>query len=305
MNQINIEKYDSHDFEGMTQEKWPFTQISNYVVQNLNSLVALGIWTYMQSLPPEWKVNKKHLIEKFELSDKLYKKTMSFLKKCNLIDYIVSRDSSGTFIKTRIVVKNGSKFIHPKDHKNEAMQLNPSTNPNVFEGSTTGVKTDLVVKNDSSTRVDSHPSGYPPEWKTTPLIKKTDLKKKTINKKTTTTKADNSRFVDFQQSENISSSFIDVSPLHDFGFNVLHRDQLKDLKIPHVLVNESIRNYREALKNPTFEQTTKNKAAYFMHVMRKVGFFDLPGKKVLTPIDKKKRVIIENNVDDRYGIGML
>lgn len=293
MKEINIEKHNSRDiFEGMEMEKWYFTQMPNYVLQNIDNAVAQGVWTHIQSLPPEWNLNKTYIINKFKLSEKLYKKTMSYLKKCNLIAYKKYRNDSGSFIKTKILVKSGSKFIHPKDHSNKEIQLNPPLNANIFETLPTGVEKEPVVELLVSTGVDSHPCGYPPVSEKTSLIKKIDLKKKTKNKKTTTTEKTSSR----------SSSLIDISQLHEFGFNEGHKTQLEALNLKANLVNESICNYVRALEDSAFNAKTRNKPAYFMYVMRTFGFYELPGKRVLTPKQKQARYLIENNVDNRYGI---
>lgn len=291
MKEINIEKHNSRDiFEGMEMEKWYFTQMPNYVLQNIDNAVAQGVWTHIQSLPPEWNLNKTYIINKFKLSEKLYKKTMSYLKKCNLIAYKKYRNDSGSFIKTKILVKSGSKFIHPKDHSNKEIQLNPPLNANIFETLPTGVEKEPVVELLVSTGVDSHPCGYPPVSEKTSLIKKTDIKKKTKNKKTTTT------------SKKSSCSLIDIRPLQEFGFTKVHKNQLGALDVSHELINESVLNYREALKDKAFRDKTQNKAAYFMYVMRNVGFYDAPGKRVFTPEEKQARYLIENNVDNRYDI---
>jgi hypothetical protein len=285
MKQINIEKYNSHDFEGMVQEKWPFSQMPNYVLQNIDNAVAQGVWTHVQSLPPDWSLNKTYIINKFSLSEKLYKKTMSYLKRCNLIDYEKYRSSTGTFIKTRIVVKNGSKFIHPKDHKNEAMQLNPSINDNIFNDKSTGVENDLVDECSISTGAENDPGGYRPESDKVPLTNITNIKNINI----TTTTPD-------------SSSSIDIQELEEFGFQEFHAQQLSEICESVDNINYSIINYKEALKNKLFNSKIKNKVGYFMGIMRTAGVFEPVGKRVLTPIEQKTRYHIENNLDNRYGI---
>lgn len=292
MKQINIEKYDSHDFEGMTQEKWPFTQISNYVVQNIGDPLSGFLWVYLQSLPPTWTINKHHLKAEMGIGEHSYKRAMTYLKKCNLISQYQEKSKSGKYDKSRIIVKNGSKFIHPKDHDNKAMQLNPPINMDVLNNSSTSMDSVPVDKNDNLPIVDFRCTDSTASRKSTSIIKKTDLKNMTKNKKTTTTPTE-------QVS---SSSSICIHELEEYGFKELHAKQLFKICESFDVINSSIRNYREALQNKTFANSKKNKVAYFMGVMREAGQFDPVGKRVLTPQENKVRQQIQNNYDDRYGI---
>jgi hypothetical protein len=290
MKQVNIEKYVQDDFIHGETEKWPFTQLSNYVIQNIGDPLSGFLWVYLQSLPPTWCVNKQHIKEHFKIGEHSYQKAMGYLKKCNLVCQFQEKLSGGHYGKSRVIVKNGSKFIHPKDHDKN---LSPSINPNVFEGSTSGVKTDLVVKNHDSPLIDFPITGGSVHGESTSIIKKIDIKKKTKNKKTTTT----------EKKDSSGSSFVDISSLEKYGFSEIHSKQLEKLKIDKELISESISNYVHALKAPIRSQNIVDKVAYFMDVMRNVGFFALPGKRVLTPVEKEVRQQIENNIDDRYGLG--
>lgn len=302
MTQINIQKFNADDFkkreeetdfQGVDVAKWPFTQFSNYVIQNIDEPVAGFIWVYLGSLPPTWEINKEHIKKRFKIGEHTYKKVMSYLKKCNLVYQYQEKMVGGVYGKSRIKVLSGSRFIHPKDH---GKNIQPSLNLNVFEDSTGGSKIDLAdnseLNNCDSPVVDFPSTGGTASGESTTFIKKIDLKKKTKNKKTTTTEKTSSR----------SSSLIDISQLHEFGFNEGHKTQLEALNLKANLVNESIGNYVRALEDSAFNDKTRNKPAYFMYVMRTFGFYELPGKRVLTPKQKQARYLIENNVDNRYGI---
>lgn len=289
MKQINIEKFDASDFIEGENQKWPFTQISNYVVQNIGDALSGFLWVYLQSLPPAWIVNKHQLKSHFNIGEHSYKKAMTYLKKCNLISQYQEKAQGGLYGKSRIIVKNGSKFIHPKDHENEAMQLNPPINIDVLNEVTTSTESIPVVKKDDLPVVEKRCTESTVSRKSTSYIKKIDLKKKTKERKTTTT-----------TEQEPSSSSIAISELREFGFNDIHVKQLIETCESVDVINYSIVNYAEALKNHLFNRKIKNKISYFMGVMRTAGNFDLPGKRILTPVEQQIRNNIENNYDNRY-----
>lgn len=105
---MNIEKLD---FETIEHEKVPYTVISTFVIQKITDHLAGFIWVYLQSLPPSWKVNKYHIMEHFDISDRTYQRRMSFLCKSNLISYENSRSENGTLGNFILKVLNGTKFI--------------------------------------------------------------------------------------------------------------------------------------------------------------------------------------------------
>jgi hypothetical protein len=297
MSNINIKKFKQEDFlsnddvpdrvDDFLVKKVPFTQICNEVINHIHNGLALAVWVYLLSKPPTWKPNKFQIMKCFDIGEVSYKKTISFLRKCKLVDYVKYRSIDGKFIKTRMVVENGSDFIVQCNEKNGCLKckLEPTRTETVPVDESPESLTPIH-------RYKKPPSGKPSVRKTPPLINK-DIINKDINKKTTTT----------EKKDSSGSSFVDISSLEKYGFSKVHSKQLEKLKIDKELISESISNYVHALKAPIRSQNIVDKVAYFMDVMRNVGFFTLPGKRVLTPAEKEVRQQIESNIDDRYGLG--
>lgn len=287
MKQINIEKFDSHAFDAISKESCPYTQASSRVIQHIHNKEALALWMYFQSLPPEWNINKYHVMKCFDIGEVVYKRTMSFLRKCKLIDYKNYKSEIGTFYKTRIIVKNGSEFIN---------QCTEKTCCKAFEPKEIPTSTESVPLEESNNSCDAQPlvqNVYVQDVygrQTPPLIKKQIIKKQ--NKKTTTTPTE----------QETSSSSILIHELEEYGFKELHANQLFKVCESVEIINSSILNYKEALQNKQFANSKKSKIAYFMGVMREAGEFGPVGKRVLTPEEKKVRQQVENNYDNRYGI---
>lgn len=285
MKQINIEKFNPKNFDSLQKQENPYSLMPNSVSQQLIDPWAYMIWGYLQSLPNDWQINKSQIMAHFKIGGNVYRRTMSLLKKSNLIDYVRSRSKCGEFMNTKILVKNGMDYIHiinDEDSKKDK--------------TTTRLKTDLVDEPNDSVglepihAVKNRPSGY----RSAPLAytsTNTNLNTNTnIETKTTTT------------PDPDSSRFIMVDILEQFGFTDLHAKQLSYICDCDGTINNSIVNYFEALQNPLFSKKIKNKVSYFMGVMRTVGSFDPVGKRVLTPVEQQVRHRIENNVDNRYGI---
>lgn len=292
MKQINIEKFDSHAFDSITKESCPYTQASSKVIQHIHNKEALALWMYFQSLPPEWNINKYQVMKCFGIGEVVYKRTMSFLRKCKLIDYKIYKSEIGTFYKTRIIVKNGSEFIN---------QCTEKTCCKEFESKEVPTSTESVPLEESSNSCDAQPlvqNVYVQDVygrQTPPLIKKQIIKKQ--NKKTTTTVSRKSK-----TGEPISSSsFICIHELEEYGFTDLQAKQLLKKGISVDVINSSILNYKEALQNKEFARSKKSKVAYFMYTMREAGQFDPVGKRILTPAEEAFRMRVENNQDDRYA----
>lgn len=61
----NIQKYDPR-----LMKDYPFTILLNKVIQNIDDLEIIGLYTYLASLPPEWIINKEHLKSHFKIGTK-------------------------------------------------------------------------------------------------------------------------------------------------------------------------------------------------------------------------------------------
>lgn len=62
---VNIEKYNSRLMKDM-----PFTILLNDVIQQIQDLELLGLYSYLASLPTEWVINKEHLKSHFQIGTK-------------------------------------------------------------------------------------------------------------------------------------------------------------------------------------------------------------------------------------------
>jgi hypothetical protein len=106
---MSIEKYDSSSWE---VEHIPYTSLPNNVLQNFTeSADALALWAHLMSLPKDWSVNKKYIMNKFKWGKDKTEKTLSSLKKNNLLEHKTLRHEDGKIDKVIIVIKNGSKFM--------------------------------------------------------------------------------------------------------------------------------------------------------------------------------------------------
>lgn len=102
--EVFIEKfYDS----ALRKEDTPFTQIYNFVVQNLLNHEALVIWIYLQTKPPSWKVNRNELLTHFvDIGRDKLEKCLAVLKSVGLIE-IYSIREGGKIVGWETYVKCG------------------------------------------------------------------------------------------------------------------------------------------------------------------------------------------------------
>lgn len=104
---INIEKYDFDEFE---KEKKPYTMLLTEVIQTIKNPQAFLIWAFLQSLPIDWVPSKSHIMNHFDLSERVYQRLMSYLNQSNLIEYRRNRNFDGTLGKIKLIVLSGIKF---------------------------------------------------------------------------------------------------------------------------------------------------------------------------------------------------
>jgi hypothetical protein len=81
------------------------------VAQGLKDAEALGLWIFLQTLPPNWEFHKNHIRTHFGWGrDKLDKK-LAVLKDCNLAEPHALRDGEGKFTHWTLNVRNGREFV--------------------------------------------------------------------------------------------------------------------------------------------------------------------------------------------------
>jgi len=118
---INIDKLD---FKTIEHEKVPFTLIHTKVIQTITDHFAGFIWVYLHSLPSNWKINKTHLQNHFDIGENKLKKHMAYLSKTNLIEYVQKRSASGQTGDLTIRVLNGINF-NPQGNKAGGIKFIP------------------------------------------------------------------------------------------------------------------------------------------------------------------------------------
>lgn len=87
-----------------------FTVISSKVVQNLKNYEALGLYTYLLSLPEDWIFNKNTLAARVKIGRDKLNKLLNILCAHNLIDFAQVRTQNGQFAHTDLNVKDGIDF---------------------------------------------------------------------------------------------------------------------------------------------------------------------------------------------------
>ena len=125
---MSIEKLD---FATITQEKIPYTQVCNKVIQKITDPVALAVWVYLLSMPIRWRVNKNQLMKHFKIGERKLEGILSYLRKTNLIEYIHTRDDKKRITAWTINVLSGSKFNengHLENEKATPQDLQPVDN---------------------------------------------------------------------------------------------------------------------------------------------------------------------------------
>lgn len=138
---MSVEKFKSNKIIGETV---PYTQVNTKVIQNINDLSVLGIWVYLLSLPPDWKVVKEHVRKHFNVGEKKLKKIFAYLVSCNLVEYVQERNNDGTMGSFDILIKNGSKFNVPTARSKTALAVN---RPSGEEGTTNKIDNKRYKKN--------------------------------------------------------------------------------------------------------------------------------------------------------------
>jgi hypothetical protein len=102
---------DKLDFEYIRQSKKGFTTYLNGVIQNIKNPVILGIYIFMDSLPPEWRINRQHLMKHFSIGRDKLDNCLKWMSDNKLIDYVRERRSDGTLGPVVIAVRDGTQFL--------------------------------------------------------------------------------------------------------------------------------------------------------------------------------------------------
>lgn len=102
---MSVDKYR------IVKESSNYTIIPNKILQNLNNYEALGLYSYLVSLPDNWEFHKNHLSKRAKIGRDKLNNLIKLLKKCNLIDFNQERNEKGQYTEWHLHVKNGENFI--------------------------------------------------------------------------------------------------------------------------------------------------------------------------------------------------
>lgn len=276
----DIEKHNSEDFLFEDSRKG-FTKICNFILQNTREdAFAAHIWSYLQSLPHGWKVNREQLKKHFYMGEDKYRKHMTYLKEKRLIEIKKEKGAGGQFVKSRIIVKNGSNFIPDEDRLDE----------NNF--------TTRVVKSNPGSRVVKSSAGKHP-----PLYTDIDIQRNIdINKKETTTNMDmvdlkhndqpepSRPVVGFYSSISKQADDIDLFGLQKHGIDKNAVMKLLRDKIEPSVIQRSLISYAAFLQVTANALKVNSKAGYFMKIMKDHGSY---GDGTNTEADVQMKVDIE------------
>ncbi len=107
----NSSSYENINPESKTQlEETGFTQINNNVINHIKDSDAFLVWCYLYSKTTNWKTIKSNIKNVYGFGDAKLKKIFSYLRRCNLIDYVQVKGNNGKFGNVTIRILNGSKF---------------------------------------------------------------------------------------------------------------------------------------------------------------------------------------------------
>lgn len=105
---MSVEKLD---FTYVRQQKKTFTTYLNDVIQSIRDGFTLAVYIYLGSLPPDWSINKQHLMNHFGVGRDKIQSALTWMHRNKLIEYDQKRNSDGTLSTSGIVVKDGQEYI--------------------------------------------------------------------------------------------------------------------------------------------------------------------------------------------------
>jgi len=307
----NIEKFipdPAHDFDGREPNEFhPYYMTPTLVAQDLLDPYAFRIWSYLQSLPPDWDVRKEQIKSHLKISENVYTRSMSLLKRCRLIEYRNYKNSKNQFVRTKIRVLSGKDYIKMEDLDKIYPQEEKKTTP---------MKSIVVEESvEISHSHGFHSSGNPYVWKPTPLTNNIDIQ----NIKTTTTdqveKNNHPLKGDISTVHSSSRLVFDLSCVKKFGIEERHIEQLMDMGIPHLAIQESMENFSKHMSYDGFSAKIQNPVAYFMGTMRRARYYSAPMTQKQSDADYEKRIERQEEIrrsrelaaqahDERYGISL-
>ncbi len=105
-----------------------FTTVSNTVINALkNDLVALGLYTYLLSLPDDWEFYKTVLCKTCKVGIKKLEAKFKVLKSYGLIDFGQERNEKGQFENFFMEIFDKEQLNEPENEQNQPVGQNCRT----------------------------------------------------------------------------------------------------------------------------------------------------------------------------------
>ena len=143
---MSVEKLD---FNYVRQSQKSFTTFLNDVIQNLHDLSVLGVYCYLSSLPQDWNINRKQLMNHFGIGINKIDNTLKWMKDNYLLEYSRERKENGTLGKGFIIIKDGVDFIEKvvKKQKDNTRPMKNLAQAKPGPGKTDTYKINIDIQN--------------------------------------------------------------------------------------------------------------------------------------------------------------
>jgi hypothetical protein len=105
---MSVEKLS--DVSKVLVEQYPFTQITNNVIQHIKDNDAFRLYAYLISKSRNWTVVKEYAAKECGIGEKKARECWSYFARCGLIEYRTEKDEKGRIIKHDLIVLIGLKF---------------------------------------------------------------------------------------------------------------------------------------------------------------------------------------------------
>lgn len=116
---MSVKKYVIKKNEGN------FTVFPNKVLQNINNYGAVGLYTYLSSLPPGWEFYKKQLQEHGGIGRTQLDTLLKVLVQHNLVHCVQKRNEKGHFAHFEMQVNDGDSFVYKDSEENKSECVQP------------------------------------------------------------------------------------------------------------------------------------------------------------------------------------
>lgn len=147
---MSVQKLSKSSYLRKNTSIQPFEMLFRHVLKLLRNADALAVWCHLQSLPEDWEINEKYIMNHFNWGRDKARNAMYCLILNGLVDKTQIINPDGTFGKSYIDLKDGYNFttyieydkkIHKKVGKPTYIQLDAPLTEKPLNGSTVDGKT--------------------------------------------------------------------------------------------------------------------------------------------------------------------